>query len=134
VNARPRFIWFLALMVCFCGCYFIQPAFRMIGSLRAGIPIRLGPAHYTDTWWLPLSCLAVAALSVSVAISIVRMGHRAWVYLAAFWLVFTIFVVIGNLLAMREIHREEFVYGAALIAIMVQSVYYLRKLEGRHAL
>jgi uncharacterized membrane protein YoaK (UPF0700 family) len=134
VNARPRFIWFLALVVCFCGCYCIQPAVRMINSLRAGIPIRLGPALYTETWWLPLSCFAVGAFSVSVAISIVRMRRHSWVHLTAFWLVFAIFVLVGNVLAMREIHHEEFVYGTALIAIMALSVYYLRKLESRNAL
>ena len=70
---RPLFNCVLAMLVCFCGCYFIQPAFRMINALRAGLPVRLGPERYTDTWWLPLSCFAVAALSVSVAISIVWM-------------------------------------------------------------
>jgi uncharacterized membrane protein YoaK (UPF0700 family) len=106
----------------------------MINALRAGLPIRLGPEHYTDGWWLPLSCFAVAALSVSVAVSIVWMRRRSWVYLAAFWVVFTVFVVVANALTKPKITGHEIVYSVALIAIMAQSVYYLRRNETRNAL
>jgi hypothetical protein len=82
--------WLYALIVLIFGCYFVQPAVRMIERLKAGKPLWLGPALQSHAWWLPTFLLVLAAASCFVSWTIWRGWRRSWELAGAFWIVYAI--------------------------------------------
>lgn len=125
--------WPLSLLVLICGFSTLQRALEMIDLLRSGQAIPLSATNSTRSWWLPLSSVTVAAISLVVAYSIWRMWRSSWLLLGLFWCLFALFLVVLNLVADRTMSMRLVAYAIGFLATMILTTLSLRRYIANHA-